>query len=405
MRISYSSLNTYQSCPLKYKYQNIDKIKAPKNIDALFGSSVHASLKFMFQRGPLYPAIDQVVDFFRTIWEQKKMPMEADAIDSSAEVVYYKEGISILEKFYKNNPPWNFNVADMESWFEFDIDDPKTDEKHIVSGIMDRIDKNADGNFEIIDYKTKRKLPSQKDIDNDLQMSIYQLGLLKKWPHISGDKIKLSFYFLKHGEKISTSRTAEQIEETKKLILDTIRDIGDKIKNNGEFPPYPSGLCDWCEYKQICPMWRHMYRKQNEKDKIKNQEELNQIIGEYFRLKDQNGQNNDRLDELKTFVYGFMDEQGVERVFNNEGYLTRTIKEKNVYDLEKVKEVLMPVGKWDEILEPDEKKIDKLLPSLSDSLKEKISALAEKKKTTMLSMKKKVSLDDEEIEGLDHIRK
>lgn len=398
MRISYSSLNTYQSCPLKYKYQNIDKIKAPKNIDALFGSSVHASLKFMFQRGPLYPAIDQVIDFFRTIWEQKKLPMEADALDSSAEAVYYKEGISILEKFHKSNPPWNFNVADMESWFEFDIDDPKTGEKHIVSGIMDRIDKNADGSFEIIDYKTKRKLPSQKDIDNDLQMSIYQLGLLKKWPHISGDKIKLSFYFLKHGEKISTSRTAEQIEETKKLILDTIRDIGDKIKNNGEFPPYPSGLCDWCEYKQICPMWRHMYRKQNEKDKVKNQEELNQIIGEYFRLKDQNSQNNDRLDELKTFVYGFMDEQGVERVFNNEGYLTRTIKEKNVYDLEKVKEVLTPVGKWDDILEPDEKKIDKLLPSLSDSLKEKISALAEKKKTTMLSMKKKVSLDDEEDE-------
>lgn len=398
MRISYSSLNTYQSCPLKYKYQNIDKIKAPKNIDALFGSSVHASLKFMFQRGPLYPAIDQVIDFFRTIWEQKKLPMEADALDSSAEAVYYKEGISILEKFHKSNPPWNFNVADMESWFEFDIDDPKTGEKHTVSGIMDRIDKNADGIFEIIDYKTKRKLPSQKDIDNDLQMSIYQLGLLKKWPHISGDKIKLSFYFLKHGEKISTSRTAEQIEETKKLILDTIRDIGDKIKNNGEFPPYPSGLCDWCEYKQICPMWRHMYRKQNEKDKVKNQEELNQIIGEYFRLKDQNSQNNDRLDELKTFVYGFMDEQGVERVFNNEGYLTRTIKEKNVYDLEKVKEVLTPVGKWDDILEPDEKKIDKLLPSLSDSLKEKISALAEKKKTTMLSMKKKVSLDDEEDE-------
>lgn len=398
MRMSYSGLNTYQSCPLKYKYQNIDKIKAPKNIDALFGSSVHASLKFMFQKGPLYPAIDQVIDFFRTIWEQKKLPMESDALDSSAETVYYKEGISILEKFYKSNPPWNFNVADMESWFEFDVDDPKTDEKHTVSGIMDRIDKTEDGGFEIIDYKTKRKLPSQKDIDNDLQMSIYQLGLMKKWPHLSADKIKLSFYFLKHGEKISTSRTPDQIAETKKLILDTIRDISEKIKNNGEFPPSPSPLCDWCEYKQICPMWRHMYRKQNEKDKIKNQEELNQIIGEYFRLKDQNSQNNDRLDDLKTFVYGFMDEQGVERVFNSDGYLTRTTKEKNVYDLEKVKEVLKPVGKWDEILEPDEKKIDKLLPSLSDSLKEKILALAEKKKTTMLSMKKKVSLEDDEAD-------
>ncbi len=396
MRTSYSSIECFRNCPLKYKYQNIDKIKAPKNIDALFGSSIHASLKFMFQRGPLYPTLDQIIDFFRTVWEQKKLPMDADALDSSAETVYYKEGISLLEKFYKNNPPWNYNVVDMESRFEFEIDDPKTGEKHTLSGIMDRIDKNADGGFEIIDYKTKRKMPGQKEIDNDLQMSIYKLGLMKKWPHIDASKIKLSFYFLKHGEKISTARTPEQTEETKNLILGAIRDINEKIKDNNNFPPTPSPLCDWCEYRQMCPMWKHLYRKQNEKDKIKNQEELNRIIGEYFRLKDQNSQNNDRLDELKTFVYGFMDEQGVERVFGAEGYLTRTIKEKNVYDLEKVKDILKPAGKWDEILEPDEKKIDKILPSLSDELKEKISALSTKKKTIMLSMKKKISLDDED---------
>ena len=71
-------------------------------------------------------------------------------------------------------------MVDMESRFEFEIDDPKTGEKHTLSGIMDRIDKNADGSFEIIDYKTKRKCPAKKDIDSDLQMSIYQLGLLKK---------------------------------------------------------------------------------------------------------------------------------------------------------------------------------------------------------------------------------
>ena len=398
MRTSYSSLNTYQTCPLKYKYQNIDKIKAPKKIDALFGSSVHASLKFMFQRGPLYPALDQVIDFFRTIWEQKKLPMDAETLDASAETVYYKEGISLLEKFYKSNPPWNYNVVDMESRFEFEIDDPKTGEKHAVSGIMDRIDKNANGSFEIIDYKTKRKMPGQHEIDNDLQMSIYQLGLLKKWPHIASDKVKLSFYFLKHNEKISTSRTKEQMEETRNFILDTIRDINEKIKDNNNFPPTPSPLCDWCEYKQMCPMWKHMYKRQNEKDKIKNQDELNRIIGEYFRLKDQNSQNDDRLDELKTFVYGFMDEQKVERVFGEEGYLTRTIREKNIYDLEKIKDILESIGRWKDILEPDEKKLEKLLPSLSDELKEKILAIAKKKKTVTLNAKLKKSLDDEEEE-------
>ena len=64
--------------------------------------------------------------------------------------------------------------------------------------------------------------------------------------------------------------------------------------------------------------------------------------------------------------------------------------------MEKIKEVLKPVGKWDDILEPDEKKLDKILPSLSDELKEKILSFSEKKKTVTLNMKKKISLDDEE---------
>ena len=74
-------------------------------------------------------------------------------------------------------------------------------------------------------------------------------------------------------------------------------------------------------------MWL-LYKRQDEKIKSKTKDEPNRIIGEYFRLKDQNSQNSDRLDELKTFVYGFMDDQKVERVFSEEGYLTRTIKKK-----------------------------------------------------------------------------
>ncbi|MEK7646921.1 MAG: PD-(D/E)XK nuclease family protein [Patescibacteria group bacterium] len=63
MRTSYSALDTYKTCPLKYKYQNIDKIKAPKNKEAVFGTVVHEALKFMFEKTPLYPTLDEVVNF------------------------------------------------------------------------------------------------------------------------------------------------------------------------------------------------------------------------------------------------------------------------------------------------------------------------------------------------------
>ena len=393
MRTSYSSLDTYKTCPLKYKYQDIDKIRAPKSVEAVFGSSVHAALKFMFQRGPLFPTLDQVIDFFRDSWDQRKLTLENSSEESNN--AYYKEGAVILEKFYKKNQPWNFNIIDLESRFETEIEDKEKGENHILSGIIDRIDKNSDDTFEIIDYKTGKKMPGQKDVDNSLQLSVYHLGLIRRWPHLDPAKIKLSFYFLKHGEKISTSRTSQQLEDTKKLVLASIAEIQEKIKDNYNFPPTPSALCDWCAYRQICPMWRHLYAKEHEKDKIKNQDELNTAVSEYFKLKNENGKNNDRLDELKLLVYSFMDDQKVDRVFGDEGYLTRRISERNSYDLEKIKEILEPAGKWQEILEPDEKKLETLLPHLPENLKQKIVALRTKKKIVTLNVKKKINTEDE----------
>lgn len=331
MRTSYSSLETFKTCPLKYKFQEIDKIRVPKGVEMIFGSAIHSALKFMFERMPLYPTLNQIIDFFRDVWSQSNTAFSGTDEEKDA---FYKEGISILEKFYKRNQPWNFNVVDLESRFEAELKDEKTGETHILAGIIDRIDKNDDS-YEIIDYKTAKRMPAQENLDNDLQMSIYHMGLMKRWPQLDPSKIKLSLYFLKHGEKISTSRAKEQLENTRKSVLALIGEIQDRIKSN-DFPPTPSPLCDWCGYRQMCPMWKHLYSRQY--SAISSQKDLEPVIKEYFGLKAQNDKNDDRLDELKTIVYGFMDEQKLERVFGAEGYLTRKTQERISYDMEKIKE-------------------------------------------------------------------
>lgn len=387
MRISYSSLETFKTCPLKYKFQDIDKIRIPKSVELVFGSSVHATLKFMFERTPLYPTVDQIIDFFRETWNKAKVFINSEIIEEEKDI-FLKEGISILEKFYKNNPPWNFNVVDSESRFEAELENTKTGEMHTLAGIIDRIDKNDDS-YEIIDYKTSKRMMSQENLDNDFQMSIYCLGLMKRWPHLDSQKIKLSLYFLKHGEKISTSRTSEQVKEMKKNIINTINDIQDKIKNDN-FYPTPSPLCDWCGYRQMCPMWKHLYSHQY--SVISSQKDLELIVKEYFELKAQNEKNNEKLDELKTVIYGFMDEQKIDRVFGDEGYLTRKAQERISYDLEKVREILEPLGKWQEIQEANEKKLEKILSSLPDNVQEKIIQFRVKKQfTTLTASYKKIT--------------
>lgn len=422
MRISYSSLDTYKTCPLKFKYQELDKIRVPKGAEAVFGSAVHASLKYMFERNPLYPTLDQVVDYFRGVWDAKKASITIDAVDSSssqddaeqeeisnerrkqAEDMYYKDGVAILEKFYKKNSPWNFNVVEMESRFQVELEDPETKEKHQLAGIIDRVDKTDDDVYEIIDYKTGKKMPSQQIIDGNTQMSIYHLALLNKWPHLDPAKIKLSLYFLKHGEKISTSRLPEDIEKIKNDIIVAIREISEKIKSSegnseNSFPATPSGLCDYCGYKQMCPMWRHLYASKYEKEKIHGQKELEKCVAEFFALKAGNSANNKKLAELKIKISNFMDEQKVSRVFGDEGFITKKMQERVSYDESGLREILEPIGKWEAILEPDDKKLIKLLPFLSLETQQQISTLQKIKRFfTFTATKKKGGEDDEDEE-------
>lgn len=43
-----------------------------------------------------------------------------------------------------------------------------------------------DGAFEIHNYKTGSKLPEQKELDEDMQLALYQIGVQNLWPKAGG---------------------------------------------------------------------------------------------------------------------------------------------------------------------------------------------------------------------------
>ncbi len=379
MRTSYSSLTTFKQCPLKYKFQEIDKIKVPKSKEALFGTAIHESLRFMFTRNPLYPTLDEILSRFREGWLSRALKIEIREDEKS---LYEEDGILIIKNFYKKNQPWNFSVVDLESRFEFLLEDADNKENHVIAGIIDRIDKSAEDEYEIIDYKTSGRMPSQEIVDNDLQMSLYHLSIIKRWPHINAKNVKLSLYFLKHNEKMSTKRSESEDEKTKKNILTTIHKIVEKQKS-GDFPPIPSALCDWCGYRNICPMWKHEYSKsQTSFATDKSQNEINEIINEYIELKKQAFQIAKKMKGFQSEIHKFMDNEKVERVFGENEYITRKIKEALRYDIEKTREILEPLGVWKEIQKVDEILLNKIIQKLPQNIQEKFNNIIRETKIT-----------------------
>jgi putative RecB family exonuclease len=337
MRISYSGLDTYQSCPLKYKFQEIDKIKTPKSKEAVFGSTMHDTLKFIHTPGILSPTLDQAMEHFSNSWN----PAVFENPDE--ERAAFSQGIKIIQDYYRQNNPANFNIIDLESRFQIEIGEGEN--KHIVSGIIDRIDKTEDG-YEIIDYKTTKKMPSQEKVDNDLQLSVYLKAFLTRYPkEINNlDKIKVSLYYLKHGVKLTATRNAEHLQKSEQLFLDTI-----KLIESGKFEPTVSPLCDWCGYQNLCPMWKHKFKELRKIDT----EEVNKSIQEYIELKSAVSITKDRLGELQESILQYMDQEGVERVFGEQGLISRSLRKTYKYDEEKLRAILEPLDKWGDVLKVD----------------------------------------------------
>lgn len=396
MRTSYSAIDTYRQCPQRYKFQEIDRIRVPKGKEAIFGSLVHETLHFMFERTPLYPTLDEVVGHFRERWPQREVFLQEEKNDPlkrawtpEEEKAYFEDGVKMLKKFYEKNAPWNFSVVDLESRFEISLADPKTGEIHILAGIMDRIDQLPDESYEIIDYKTAKRMPSQDMINRDLQLSLYSLGLQNRWPHIKPEDIKLSLYFVKHGVKLSTNASTENSEKTRAHILKTIADIQDKVRNKKNFDPMPSILCNWCGYRPMCPAWKHLYKKQD--PAIQNEADAQSAINEYLGLKKTEERLKKRMEELQAEIREYMERAGLTRVFGDEGYLSKRTQQRYEYDFQKIEILLSPLGKWQDILTADATKLRKILYEVPEEVRiavEEARAVAKEYAVLTASLKK-----------------
>lgn len=362
MRISYSDLQTFKQCPRRYQFKVLLRRKEPKSKEQVFGTLIHECLKFMFTHDPLFPTLDQVIEHYN-----ERFPTDWPEAESE---IYKKQGITVIKRFYERNAPWNFVIVDLESKFEVVLTDEKTGSGHILAGIMDRIDKLPDGTFEIIDYKTQKKLPAQEKVDRDLQLSIYAMGLQKRWPHVESKKIKLSLQFLKHDEKLSTSRSEEDFKKTEADVIETIRDIESRVKDGREFEPVVSPLCDFCSFKPLCPAWKHLYK--NVKSEEIDGEKIPEVMSEYFKLRDEKSKIEARLKELNRLLTRYLVEEQIDRLFDDQGVIAKRMLEKYQYDFEAIRLILEPLGKWQEVLQASETRLKAILKELPEWAREEV---------------------------------
>ncbi len=234
--VSYSQIDTYKTCPLRYKYSYVLSVPQPPNHVFSFGTSIHDTLRD-FHTKLMFDDVSQ--QNLLEIYDQNWIPV--GYMNKKHAEQRFEEGKELLKDYYMKNKNLKTKPIALEKGFNIRINGTK------LYGRIDRVDKLSDGGVEIIDYKTG-KPKDQKAVDKDMQITIYALGVKEA---LGYDPKKLSFYFLENGQKITTTRDKKQIDSAKGVVSEVV----DRIES-GEFGANPGFHCDWCSYKEICPFAR-----------------------------------------------------------------------------------------------------------------------------------------------------
>lgn len=244
--LSYSQIETFNTCPLHYKLKYIYKVPTPPSASQSFGTTMHATLKNFFEgvsKGEK-PTDKFIIKLLEDNWIKEGYK------DKKHEAEFLQKGKDYVVGFLK----YGFNPKNLPEMLEqpFTVPLNRKDNGGIkIGGKIDRVDTFPDGSIEIIDYKTGATIPTQKDVDKNLQLSFYALAAttIPTEPFAKNpEEVKLSLYFLDNQEKISTVRTAKQLEEAREEIFK----VRDEIEKS-DFKCSGHMFCQMgCEYSLFC---------------------------------------------------------------------------------------------------------------------------------------------------------
>jgi len=248
---SHSRLSSFEDCPRKFHFRYVLQMpQETEGIEAFVGKRVHEVLErlYVFVGRDQVPSLPKVIARYHALFDEHFDADRVRIVKSGVDVEHYRRlGAECLSNYYRWAYPFDSDVTlgvEQRVVFELDADRP-----YKIQGIIDRISRAPDGTIEIHDYKTGAYVPSQKKLDEDRQLALYQIGVARE--HGEDAPIRLVWHFVAKKRVCTSTRTPEQLDA---LRRDTIALI-ERIEAETEFPTRKNTLCDWCEFKAHCPAW------------------------------------------------------------------------------------------------------------------------------------------------------
>ncbi|HEX4804579.1 MAG TPA: ATP-dependent DNA helicase [Conexibacter sp.] len=229
--LSASDIDTYRTCPLKYKFARVFRIPQEPTLNQRFGIAVHQVLE-RFHAGDEPRTVEAMLGLLDAAWRRGGFGGSEQEIQlrgkATGALTRYCERFAAEEA----QPMW------FERTFSFQLG------PHVLRGRVDRVDRLPEGGWELIDYKTgPPKTPAQ--LEQDVQLSLYAVAACEAWEL---QDARGAYYYVLDDAKVPVPAAAGR-----DWIEEVATEVADGIMSQG-FEPTPSyTACAMCDYRLVCP--------------------------------------------------------------------------------------------------------------------------------------------------------
>lgn len=249
--LSPSKVSTFTDCALSFRFSAIDRIPQPPTVATVRGTLVHSTLERLFA----LDAVERTTATAIACLADARVAIADDpewielALDPDAEATFMREADALVRRYFDLEDPTAIDPIGVELAVEFRL--PVDDGTSVqLRGIIDRLERDADGGLVISDYKTG-KAPAQGYQQSRLTGVHFYSFLCEQIYGERPSKVQLLFL----GGTPAVVETAPT-EQSTRQIERKIRSIWSAIETACEredFRPKKSRLCDWCSYQTWCP--------------------------------------------------------------------------------------------------------------------------------------------------------
>jgi RecB family exonuclease len=234
LALSAGDIQTYRSCPLRYKFARVLRIPTEQTVHQRFGIVVHQVLeRYHSENGG---SLVQLLELLEAVWRRSALggsPYELELMDK-ARTALTRYHARLSEQ--PSEPVW------FERAFAFRLG------PHHLRGRVDRVDRVGDGvdaEYELIDYKTSRPKTAEQLAD-DVQLSLYALAAREAWQM---DSSRQAYYYVLDDLLVPVPRDERDADAVKDIVIE----VGEGILAQA-FEPTPSpSACSICDYRIVCP--------------------------------------------------------------------------------------------------------------------------------------------------------